>query len=83
MLVFDMGGDDCVEVAIGLEAELARALRLEGRRPAGNDLLHDGVRRTADELHGFFPGDLAERLDLLADRRRDARHGQAAARPDR
>ena len=48
VLVLDMGADDRLEALVGLEAERARALRLERRRPAGDDLLRStgsGSRR--------------------------------------
>src|SRR5829696_9758012 len=77
-----MGADDLVEARLGGEAELLRALGVEIPRPALDDLDHEGVGLAPDARRDLLAGDPAQGLDLLADRDRDARHRDVAARSD-
>src|SRR3712207_2960099 len=81
-LVLDMGADDLVEAVLGLEAERLRAPRIEAARPALDDLDDERIGLALDARDNAVAGDLAQRRDLLADRDRDARHGEVAPRPD-
>ena len=65
-----------------LEAERQRALGVEPRRPAGDDLHDQAVRLAADARRDLVAGDPAQRRDLLADRAGDARHGEIDARAE-
>ena len=71
--VLDMGADDLVEVLLGPEAQRLCAFRVEIARPAVDDPDDCLVGLLADQRHGLVAGDAAQRLDLLADRSRQAR----------
>src|SRR3954464_9058544 len=73
-LVLDVGPDDLLERGLGREAELAGAPRVEVARPALDDADHERIGLAPDARRDLVARDPAQRLDLLADRDRDARH---------
>ena len=80
-VLVDMNADDLVERALGLEAERQRARRRSGAA-SRRRCARSARRLAADARRDLVAGDPAQRLDLLADRAADARHGQVDARPE-
>src|SRR5216683_6128520 len=70
-VVLDEGLYDLVETAVGLDAERFGAAAVDADRPAGDDLLDDRVGLPLDAGDDGIAGDAAQRLDHLADARRD------------
>src|SRR5262245_17701178 len=70
----DMDAHDLVERVLGLEAELARAARLDALRPALDDARHQRVLGAADTRGDAVAGDAAQRRDLLGHGAGYARH---------
>src|SRR5439155_11646627 len=79
-LVFDMNADDLIETLLGLKAQRRRTPGVEILRPAGDDLADHRIGLAADEAHGLFAGDPAQRLDLLADGGGKSGQSEVAAR---
>src|SRR5262245_23003850 len=79
----DMDAHDFVERVFGLEAELARAARLDALRPALDDARHQWIRGGANARGHALAGDAPQRRDLLGDGAADARHRQIDARTER
>src|SRR5260370_38989534 len=72
-IVLDEGLDDLVDAGIGANAQAPGALRHDGARPAGDDLLDDGVGLPAEAFHRPLAAGPPQRLDHLRDIGRDAR----------
>src|SRR3954447_5823384 len=64
-LVLDVGADDLLEGAVGLEAHAAGPLRVDAGRPAADDALDRGVGLPADAPHGGLAADGPQRVDHL------------------
>src|SRR6185437_7571065 len=82
-LLVDMDPDDLVEGILGAEAQALGAPRIEGARPAFDDLDDGGIGLAPYEPHRLLAGDPAQRLDLLGYRDRKSGHGEGAARAHR
>src|SRR4029453_7538493 len=76
----DMDAHDLVERVLGLEAELARAARLDTLRPALDDARHQRVLGAADARGDAVAGDAAQRRDLLGHGAAHTRHREIDAR---
>src|SRR6185437_7880480 len=74
-----MDADDLVEAVLDLEAERHGPPGVETARPAGDDALDQRIGLAADARGDLVAGDALQGRDLLADRDRDARHGQVDA----
>src|SRR5262249_55404481 len=72
----DMDAHDLVERAFGLEAELARAARVDALRPARDDARDQRVLGGANARGNALAGDAPQRRDLLGDGAAPARHAQ-------
>src|SRR5436305_11820725 len=70
-LVLDVGADDLLEGAVGLEAHAAGPLGVDAGRPAADDALDRRVRLPADAAHGRLAADGPQRVDHLGHRGRD------------
>src|SRR5581483_4895653 len=81
-LVLEVDTDDLLEARFSLEAQRERAPGVEIARPAGNDLLDEGIRLAPDALDHLLAGDLAQGLDLLPHGHGQTRHGEVAPRTD-
>src|SRR5262245_6117898 len=82
-LLVDMGANDLLERALRLEAELARAPRLDALRPARDNACDEIVVLAADAPRDPLAGDALERRDLLRHRAAHARHRETDARSER
>src|ERR1017187_4266050 len=81
--ILDVNPDDVVEGLFGSrEAEFQRPLRLEIARPAGDDAHDERIRLAPDARGDLVARHPLQRGDLFADRRRQAGHGEVAARAD-
>src|SRR5947209_20015806 len=82
-LVVDVNADDIVERLLGGgEAELERPLWIEIARPAADDADDERIRLPLDAGGDLIPRNPLQGRDLLADRGRQAGHGEVAARAD-
>src|SRR5262249_1183625 len=79
----DMDAHDLVKRALGFEAELARAARLDALRPACDDARDQWVFRAANARGNLIAGDTAQRRDLLGDCAAHSRHRKIDARSER
>src|SRR5215467_11628852 len=80
-LILDVDADDVVKIILGGgEAELAGAFGLEITRPAVDDAHDERIGLALDARGDLLARDALECRDLLSDGRRQAGHGQAAAR---
>src|SRR5262244_2885556 len=79
----DMDAHDFVERVFGLEAELARAARLDALRPARDDARHQRVLGAANARGNALAGDAPQRRDLLGHGAADARHRKIDAGTER
>src|SRR5712692_2442719 len=70
-IVLDEALDDLVEAGIGRDAEGFGAAAVDADRPAGDDLLDHRIGLPLDTGDDGVAGDAAQRLDHLADARRD------------
>src|SRR5215469_16991802 len=70
----DMDAYDLVERAFGLEAELARAARLDALRPARDDARDQRILGAANARGDAVAGDAPQRRDLVGHGAADARH---------
>src|SRR5580704_17253867 len=79
MVVLLIDADDLVETRFRHEAERRGAVGFESGRPAGDDSCDRLVGLAADETDRAFASRAAKRLNLLADRRRNARQRQVSS----
>src|SRR5215831_8308299 len=79
----DMDAHDLVERAFGLEAERARAARLDALRPARDDARDQRVLGATNARGNALAGDAPQRRDLLGDGAAHARHGKIDAGSER
>src|SRR6516225_11798830 len=79
----DMDAYDLVERAFGLEAELARAARLDALRPARDDARDQWILGAANARGNALARDAPQRGDLLGDGAADARHRKIDAGTER
>src|SRR5262249_10924668 len=70
----DVDAHDFVERVFGLEAELARAARLDALRPARDDARDQRILGAANARGNAVAGDAPQRRDLLGHGAADARH---------
>src|SRR5438132_13887740 len=63
----DMDAHDFVERALGLEAQLTRAARLDTLRPARDDARDQRILSATNARGHALAGDAAQRRDLLGD----------------
>src|SRR5262252_2539755 len=70
----DVDAYDFVERVFGLEAELARAARLDALRPARDDARDQRILGAANARGNALAGDAPQRRDLLGDGAAHARH---------
>jgi len=74
--------DDLLKARVRVKAERERAPHIEIPRPAFDDAQDRRVRLAADQARDPVAGDASQGLDLLRDRRADARHAEVAARAE-
>src|SRR5438132_11813883 len=79
----DVDAYDLVERAFGLEAEFARAARLDALRPACDDARDQRILGAANARGNARAGDAPQRRDLLGDGAAAARHRQIDAGTER
>src|SRR5262245_20580644 len=79
----DMDAYDFVERALGLEAEVTGAARIDALRPARHDARDQRVLGAANAPGNAVAGDSAQRRDLLCDSAAHARHREIDARTER
>src|SRR5215471_18660821 len=79
----DVDAYDFVERVFGLEAELARAARLDALRPARDDARDQRILGAANARGNALAGDAPQRRDLLGDGAAHARHGKIDAGTER
>src|SRR2546425_5405381 len=79
----DVDAYDLVEQVFGLEAEFARAARLDALWPARDDARDQRILGAANARGNALAGDAPQRRDLLGHRAADARHRKIDAGTER